>query len=35
MFKENIEVNKLNHDNIIQVGTKIEITKLVENFYIS
>jgi ubiquinone/menaquinone biosynthesis C-methylase UbiE len=33
MFKENIEVNKLNHDNIIQVGTKIEITKLVENFY--
>lgn len=33
MFKENIEVNKLNHDNIIQVGTKIEITELVENFY--
>ena len=33
MFKKNIQVNKLDHENIIQVGTKKETTKLVEDFY--
>ena len=33
MFKKNIEVKKLDHENIIQVGTKSETTKLVEDFY--
>ena len=33
MFKNNIQVNKLDFENIIQVGTKSETTKLVEDFY--
>ena len=33
MFKKNIEVKKLDHENIIQVGAKSETTKLVEDFY--
>jgi len=33
MFKKNIQVNKLDHENIIQVGSKKETTKLVEDFY--
>ena len=32
MFNKNIEVRKLDHENIIQVGTKSETTKLVEDF---
>mgnify|MGYP003985408843 FL=1 len=33
MFKQNIEVKKLDSENIFQVGSKGRITQLVEDFY--
>ena len=33
MFKEGINFNKLNQDEIIQVGEKHDTAKLVEDFY--